>query len=112
MARPSSCGEIAQEVIEAEQLKKEMYRMRVLLNQRFGPDTWSKIIETRNKRIKEYHRQQAEEKIAYESAVKASREKWHRIMVTGLQVLFLVSMVGLIALFLMWASTANISQLR
>ena len=49
----TSIQEIAAEIIEQKQAQKEIRNMSLMLNKRFGADTWTTIIKTRQERIKE-----------------------------------------------------------
>ena len=49
----TSIQEIAAEIIEQKQAQKEIRNMSLMLNKRFGADTWATIIKTRQERIKE-----------------------------------------------------------
>ncbi len=48
-----SFSDVTAEIIEKKQIEEQMKAMRILLNKRFGPDTWTEIIELRKKRVKE-----------------------------------------------------------
>ena len=101
-----SIAEISELVIQKKQMQKEMARMSHMLNVKFGPGTWNEIIETRNKRIKEYHRQQAEMQLARENAIKAQREKLNKILKECAKGLFVILAIGLVVGFVMWAASA------
>tara|TARA_R100000808_G_scaffold20907_1_gene45226 strand:+ start:744 stop:1316 length:573 start_codon:yes stop_codon:yes gene_type:complete len=101
-----SLAEISEIVIQKKQMQKEMARMSHMLNVKFGPGTWNEIIETRNKRIKEYHRQQAEMQLARENALKAQREKLNKILKECVKGLFVILAIGLVISFVMWAASA------
>lgn len=49
----TSIQEIAAEIIEKKQAQKEIRNMSLMLNARFGADTWATIMKTRRERIKE-----------------------------------------------------------
>ena len=49
----TSIQEIAAEIIEKKQAQKEIRNMSLMLNARFGADTWTTILKTRQERIKE-----------------------------------------------------------
>ena len=75
-----SIQEIAAEIIEKKQAQKEIRNMSLMLNKRFGADTWTTIIKTRQERIKERDerlKQQAQEakEIAWEN-----KKKWKKII--------------------------------
>jgi|TARA_R110000824_G_scaffold397474_1_gene600411 hypothetical protein len=75
----TSIQEIAAEIIEHKQAQKEIRNMSLMLNKRFGADTWTTIIKTRQERIKERDerlKQQAQE--AKEQAWENKR-KWKKI---------------------------------
>ena len=75
----TSIQEIAAEIIEKKQAQKEIRNMSLMLNKRFGADTWTTIIKTRQERIKERDerlKQQAQDakEIAWEN-----KKKWKKI---------------------------------
>ena len=49
-----SLSSIASETIDAKLAEEEMYQIKMLIDTRFGHGTFSGILETRQKRIKEY----------------------------------------------------------
>jgi len=75
----TSIQEIAAEVIEKKTIAKEMRSMSLLLNTRFGADTWSTIMKTRMERLKEREeRLKKQKEIAKEKAWEDKR-KWKKI---------------------------------
>ena len=63
----TSIQEIAAEIIEKKTIAKEMRSMSLLLNSRFGADTWSTIMKTRMERLKE-----REEKLKVHTTVRSA----------------------------------------
>ena len=49
-----SISSIASETIDAKLAEEEMYQIKLLIDNRFGHGTFQGILETRQKRIKEY----------------------------------------------------------
>ena len=56
-----SIGDIARETVDAKLAEEALYEVSQLINQRFGSQTWAQILETRQKRIKEYKEAQIKE---------------------------------------------------
>ena len=56
-----SLSSIASETIDAKLAEEEMYQIKMLIDTRFGHGTFSGILETRQKRIKEYKEAQIKE---------------------------------------------------
>ena len=52
----TSFAAIAQEVTDSKALKNELFRLKIRLNNKWGPDTYDTIINTRKKRIEQQER--------------------------------------------------------
>jgi len=76
---------VAQEMIDAKIAQEKMQEIAMMVNLRFGPDTWRSIVDERAKRIQE----------AKEAAAKARREAQlaHEEMIDNIKMTGLVSMV-------------------
>jgi hypothetical protein len=76
---------VAQEMIDAKVAQEKMQEIAMMVNLRFGPDTWRSIVDERAKRIQE----------AKEAAAKARREAQlaHEEMIDNIKMTGLVSMV-------------------
>ena len=76
---------VAQEMIDAKIAQEKMQEIAMMVNLRFGPDTWRSIVDERAKRIQE----------AKEMAAKARREARlaHKEMMDNIKMTGLVSMV-------------------
>ena len=46
----TSIQEVAAEVIEKKQVEKEIFQMRIMVNKKFGPTTWTDIMIMRQQR--------------------------------------------------------------
>ena len=62
----TSIQEIAAEVIEQKQVEKEIRAMKILINKKFGPTTWSDILIMRQQRIDELRKRKEKEKVLEE----------------------------------------------
>ena len=76
---------VAQEMIDAKVAQEKMQEIAMMVNLRFGPDTWKSIVDERAKRIQE----------AKERAAKARREAQlaHEEMMDNIKMTGLVSLV-------------------
>ena len=76
---------VAQEMIDAKIAQEKMQEIAMMVNLRFGPDTWRSIVDERAKRIQE----------AKEAAAKARREAQlaHEEMMDNIKMTGLVGMV-------------------
>ena len=76
---------VAQEMIDAKLAQEKMQEIAMMVNLRFGPDTWRSIVDERAKRIQE----------AKEAAAKARREAQlaHEEMMDNIKMTGLVGMV-------------------
>ena len=114
-AEASSSEELSsviEETLEKKKLDKQIWRLALQIDQRFGKGTWQSILDTRKSRIKA--RQAAEEVARHNALRKAKSDKifLHKVLLTIGQVALVICFAGLVGMFLYWASTANISQLR
>ena len=63
---------VAAEIIEKKQVEKEIYQMRLMVNKKFGPNTWTDIMIMRQQRIEELEKKRNKAKVlAREAAVRA-----------------------------------------
>ena len=85
---------VAQEMIDAKIAQEKMQEIAMMVNLRFGPDTWRSIVDERAKRIQE----------AKEAAAKARREAQlaHEEMIDNIKMTGLVSAVIAVALGLVF----------
>ena len=85
---------VAQEMIDAKVAQEKMQEIAMMVNLRFGPDTWKSIVDERARRIQE----------AKERAAKARREAQlaHQEMMDNVKMTGLVSAVIAVALGLVF----------
>ena len=85
---------VAQEMIDAKVAQEKMQEIAMMVNLRFGPDTWKSIVDERARRIQE----------AKERAAKARREAQlaHQEMMDNIKMTGLVSAVIAVALGLVF----------
>jgi Fe2+ transport system protein B len=85
---------VAQEMIDAKVAQEKMQEIAMMVNLRFGPDTWKSIVDERARRIQE----------AKERAAKARREAQlaHEEMMDNIKMTGLVGTVIAIALGLVF----------
>ena len=85
---------VAQEMIDAKVAQEKMQEIAMMVNLRFGPDTWKSIVDERARRIQE----------AKERAAKARREAQlaHQEMMDNIKMTGLVGTVIAIALGLVF----------
>lgn len=85
---------VAQEMIDAKVAQEKMQEIAMMVNLRFGPDTWKSIVDERARRIQE----------AKERATKAKREAQlaHEEMMDNIKMTGLVGTVIAVALGLVF----------
>lgn len=85
---------VAQEMIDAKVAQEKMQEIAMMVNLRFGPDTWKSIVDERARRIQE----------AKERAAKARREAQlaHQEMMDNIKMTGLVGTVIAVALGLVF----------
>ena len=80
----TSIQEVAAEVIEKKQVEKEIWQMRLLVNKKFGPNTWTDIMIMRQQRIDELEKKRNKAKVlAREAAAKAKLLRKKIVKETG-----------------------------
>lgn len=84
---------IASETIDAKIAAEKMQEVAMMLNMRFGPDTWREIVEERARRIQE---QKELERQARIQKAKEHKELMAQLKMIGLVVLALIGIMGVL----------------
>jgi len=84
---------IASETIDAKLAAEKMQEVAMMLNMRFGPDTWREIVEERARRIQE---QKELERQARLQKAKEHKELMAQLKMIGLVVLALIGIMGVL----------------
>ena len=84
---------IASETIDAKIAAEKMQEVAMMLNMRFGPDTWREICEERARRIQE---QKELERQARIQKAKEHKELMAQLKMIGLVVLALIGIMGVL----------------
>ena len=84
---------IARETIDAKIAAEKLQEVSLMINMRFGPDTWKSILEERARRIQEQK--------AYEKEIRIQKAKAHKELMEGLKMIGIVtlSILGIIGVF-------------
>ena len=93
-----SISSIASETIDAKLAEEELYTISVLVDQRFGHGTFKSILETRQKRIKEY--KEAQIKLAKQKAAQRAEMMNDLKLFVWILLGSLVVVIGVVAVFL------------
>ena len=93
-----SISSIASETIDAKLAEEELYTISVLVDQRFGHGTFKSILETRQKRIKEY--KEAQIKLARQKAAQRAELMNDLKLFVWILLGSIVLVMGVIAVFL------------
>ena len=99
-------SDVIEETLEKKKLDKQIWRLALQIDQRFGKGTWQSILDTRKARIKA---RQAAEELARQNALKkakADKVFWHKVAVEAGKILILCAVVTAIGAFLYYAATA------
>ena len=90
----TSIQEIAAEVIEQKHAERELWQMQLLINKKFGANTWNDIIIMRKQRIEELEKKR--HKLRYLAREKAAKTAamWKKIFKEAGNVLILVALAG------------------
>ena len=87
----TSIQEVAAEIIEKKHAEREVWQMQLLINKKFGANTWNDIIIMRQQRIEELDKKKHRLRyLAREKAAKTAK-MWKRIFKEGFNVLILVA---------------------
>ena len=90
----TSIQEIAAEVIEQKHAERELWQMQLLINKKFGANTWNDIIIMRQQRIEELEKKRHRLRyLAREKAAKTAK-MWRKIFKEGLNILILLAVLG------------------
>ena len=92
----TNLGAIVQEVTDAEALKREMYSLKIKLDNKWGPGTWDKILAIRAKRIAKQNRLEYEHEQRLIAQAKARKKFW-------MEVLKGLALIGFLSLFAWFA---------
>ena len=93
-----SISSIASETIDAKLAEEEMYQIKMLIDNRFGHGTFQGILETRQKRIKEY--KEAQIKLARQKAAQRAELMNDLKLFVWILLGSIVLVIGVVAVFL------------
>jgi hypothetical protein len=99
----TSIQEIAAEVIEKKQIEKDIRNMAILLNKRFGTDTWSTIMKTRLERLKEKEERQKREKELTKEIAWEKKKKLKKILEESGKGFIVIGVMLGIYFYISWA---------
>ena len=108
----TSISAVANKHFQAKAAAAELESLAREIDRKWGQGTWGQILQQRKKLLAE---KAASEQLAKENALRKAKDDkifWHKVVVESGKVLLIICFAGLVVLFLWWASTANISQLR
>ncbi len=90
----TSIQEVAAEVIEQKHAEREVWQMQLLINKKFGANTWNDIIIMRQQRIEELEKKRHKLRHLAREKAAASAAMWKKIFKEGLNILILLSVLG------------------
>jgi hypothetical protein len=108
----TSISAVANKHFEAKEAAAALESLAKEIDRKWGQGTWNQILQQRKKLLAE---KAASEQLAKENALRKKKDDkifWHKFWIETGKAALIICFVGLIILFLWWASTANISQLR
>lgn len=94
-----SLGAVAKETIEEKLAEEQLNRVRLMINKRFGPDTWNTILEERKLRIKKHNELLEKET----KKKKEANEKLYKILETIAGYVFLIIVIVGVGSYIWWA---------
>ena len=99
----TSVTEIAVELIEKRHTELEIRNVKILLNKRFGSNTWSTIMKTRMERLKvKEEREKIEKELAKERAWE-NKKRFKKIITESYKVLIILGIIGGMYFYISWA---------
>ena len=90
---------IAKETIEEKLAEEQLKRVRLMINRRFGPDTWDEILDERKTRIEKHNKLLKKENAKKQEA----NEKLYKILETVAGYIFLVVVIAGVGAYIWWA---------
>ena len=84
----TSFAGIAQEIVDAKALRNELYTLKIQLNNKWGPDTYDTIINTRKKRLEKQEKLEYEHRQLLHERKVARKKFWLEMLKVGGLVLF------------------------
>ncbi len=100
-----SISDVTAEVIHQKQIEEQIYKAKLMINRRFGRNTWNEILELREKRIEENKIKRKKAKEAFKEHQEAQREFWGKVWLFTWQ-----SFVVVAGILVMWGWLASISK--
>ncbi len=93
-----SIGTIAKESIEEKLAEEQINRVRLMINRRFGPDTWTDILEERRRRIEEHTKEVKKQKLKKAETT----QRLYKILETGVGVLLVTVGIAGVIFYINW----------
>jgi hypothetical protein len=103
----TSIQEVAAEVIEKKQVEKEIFQMRLMVNKKFGPNTWNDIMIMREVRIKELEKKRDKAKVLAREKAQEDLRKRKKFFKEVFNVLILVGVTTGIGYALYYIAAKN-----
>jgi|TARA_R110000822_G_scaffold91289_2_gene210574 hypothetical protein len=107
-----SVGAVASMVLEKRILDREIENIGIKIDNKFGPDTWKGILETREKLLEERKENQKKEKSATHLKAIETEEFWNKIyrwIIEGVKVSG-VLVIAIITIVIIWANRCTSSD--
>ena len=99
-----SLSSVMTEVLEQKKIDREILNLGIQINNKFGPGVWQQILKIREGRVekrKEMERVSQENK---RRKLEDSKKFWRKVLQETGKVLIVLTVLGLLAYFLMWAA--------
>ena len=100
--RPIS--DVTAEVIHQKQIEEQIYKAKLMINRRFGRNTWNEILELREKRIEENKIKRKKAKEAFKEHQKTQREFWKKVWYWTWQTALVGGILAGFVWYLIWLS--------
>ena len=103
-----SFSDVTAEVIEKKQIEEQMNAVKRMLNKRFGPDTWTEIIELRKQRVKEAKEAQERARKVAEANALSNRNLLKEVWKWTWQIMTILGFMVIVWGWLSYASKGKI----
>ena len=99
-----SLSSVMTEVLEQKKIDREILNLGIQINNKFGPGVWQQILKIREGRVE---KRKEMERVSQENKRRKaddSKKFWRKVLQETGKVLIVLTMLGLLAYFLMWAA--------
>ena len=100
----TSIASAMNDVVQQKILDREILNLSIKINNKFGPGVWQQILKIREERVE---KRKEMERVSQENKRRKSEDSkkfWRKVLQETGKVLIVLTVLGLLAYFLMWAA--------